>query len=259
MAVLIIDLETQGLNKEDNITEIGAQVVSHDFQEVLGEVSCLVYDDSYPPQPPEVVRVTGITDEMLRGEGVLLQDAGDMLASILPSNLEYVVAYNAEFDEAVFKHHGAHALFPLVERLGLMFQVPWLCAMRDVPSNYQYQSWKLMHLALEYGVAVNPRELHRAINDVDLTRQMLAAAKTTSHKMHAFKQEPWVYVRAICKPPWEDNGQSTDAAKKLGFTWERVRGDDKRFEKSWVKRVKESHLEALINDAPFTIRTLGGV
>ena len=139
-----------------------------------------------------------------------------------------------------------------------MSQVPWLCAMADIETNYKFKSWRLMHLALEYGVIVNPKELHRAINDVELMRQLLQASGTSVEAMLEYQRSPWMYCVAKTQAPWEDNGQSTTAAKALGFAWQQARGDDsgRTFEKRWVKRLKEKDLDALREKATFEIAKL---
>jgi hypothetical protein len=128
--------------------------------------------------------------------------------------------------------------------------------MKDVLSNHKHKCWKLSHLALEYGIAVDPSKLHSALADIELTAQLLQRAGTTLHEIKTYHDEPTVVLRAVVPPKWEDKGVGTDAAKKLGFSWEQPRGVDKKFEKCWVKAVKKQNAEVEIAKATFPIRIL---
>ena len=158
------------------------------------------------------------------------------------------MAYNRGFDEPIVKNEIRRQSINSSMPVGLahIMAVPHLCAMTDLEKNYEFKSWRLMHVALEYGVTVNPNELHRAIADVELMRKMLQASGYSPTDIYAFQQEPWVYVRALTRAPWEDKGESTGKAKQAGFSWEMARGDEtqKKFSKCWVKRIKQRHVAA---------------
>ncbi len=89
---VVVDLETTGgSSATDSITEIGAVKVRGG--EVLGEFATLV--DPGPAIPPQITRLTGITDAMVF-------DA-PRIESVLPMFLEFIrgsvlVAHNAGFD-----------------------------------------------------------------------------------------------------------------------------------------------------------------
>jgi DNA polymerase III epsilon subunit-like protein len=76
MRICPIDFETTGFNAEvERITEIGA--ICYDTEEKERQYdyfSYLVWDKDYAPLTPEIVLITGITDEMLRKEGVHFVD-----------------------------------------------------------------------------------------------------------------------------------------------------------------------------------------
>ena len=154
------------------------------------------------------------------------------------------MAFNAGFDRSFIVEEMHRQDLIMDPRLHWMAQDPWLCAMKDIEQNYAHKSWKLSHLALGYGITVNPKELHRAINDVELMRQTMQASGATLESIVDFKNEPWVYLIAQVQGPWVDGGKSTGEAKALGYTFERAEGDDtKTFTKSWVKRVKAKNVE----------------
>lgn len=254
---LIIDFEATGVDvKKDRITEIGAWMVETDTLLPLDVYSGLVYDTDYPELSPEVEGLTHITNAQLKAEGIPLVQhmykMWDMFSEYF-KYLEYIVAYNKSFDEELFKAEAERVALGLTNTGNLFLQVPWLCAMRDVESNYNFKCWKLSHLAVDRGVDVIASELHRAVGDVKLTRKVLAENNISLHDMYKFQQEPWVYIQAQIPAPWKDGGAGRDQAKALGFSWERAQGDDRVFEKTWVKRVKEHQVGTETERAPFRV------
>lgn len=258
MKALLIDFESTGLDTATaRITEVGGQVVDENYK-VLSTISTLVYEPGYPEITPEVTKVTGITQEQLEKNGVPFFEALKMLHDSIGGVVNYVVAHNAAYDEPLFRAEVLRHDMDMYPIANWLMSTPWLCSMVDIESNYQFKSWRLAHLALEYGVTVNPKELHRAINDVDLMRQMLEASGVTFEQMLEYKQSPWVYVVALTKAPWEDNGKSTGNAKALGFSWQQAKGDDtgRVFDKRWVKRIKQKDWPALEANLLVQVRLL---
>ncbi len=258
--LLLIDFESTGVDtKEARITEVGAQLVSNDFKAIYNSFNCLVYEPDYVITP-EVTKVTGITKELLQEHGVSFKRMTELLLEgIDVSQVTEVVAYNSSYDESLFTEELFRHGLTLDPKLSYLISKPWVCAMRDVESNYQYKSWKLMHMALEYGVPVNPKELHRAINDVELMRQMLEATGYTIEDLVTFKNLPWVVLKASVPPPWTDNGKGVAEAKANGYSYERVHGVNQVYAKSWVKKVKENKLEEEDKKTSFNILNLGRI
>lgn len=260
MNILLIDFEATGVDpKTARIIEIGAMLVDENFQPLGRQVSTLVWESGYPALTPEVEKVTHITQEMLNTQAVTPKEAFAQLAELVDSHTAFVIAYNRSYDQVLLTEELFRHDLTLTPGLSWIMSTPWVCAMVDLEMNYQFKSWRLMHVALEYGVAVDPKKLHRAIADVELMREMLAASGDSIEKMYAFQQSPWVYVRAMCRKPWEDDGVSTTEAKSLGYSWEQCRGDEtkRRFEKCWVKRIKEKNFEQEQQAATFPVRLIG--
>lgn len=256
---LLIDFEATGVDaKEALIIEIGAMLVKiapYGGWSPVIEKSILV--NQGVPLSDEVKKVTGISDQLLLSEGVSLEEAFMHLNGLsMQWRPECVIAYNRAYDETLFKSEAGRSALSMLPGINNLIHLPWLCAMADVETNYAFKSLRLAHVALEYGVTVNPKELHRAIGDVELTRKMLEAAGTTPAKMYEFQKVPWAYVEAVTQKPWLDGGRSTDLAKKRGFSWEQARGDysGARFEKKWVKRIKEKDFELEQQAAQFDIK-----
>lgn len=254
MNVIIIDFETTGIDPTvDRITEIGGQICDSAFGDVARELSLLCYASDYPELSAEVVEVTGITNELLKAEGIEPRTAILQVAQAAKdANVEFAIAYNAAFDRGMFEAEVKRLGIDTFPEVKYLLNVIWLCAMSEVEQNYKFKCWKLAHLCLDHGLAVDPTILHRAVNDVNLTRRMLHFIKTTAQAMYAFHAEPWVYVRAKTIEPWKDQGRSNQQAKAAGFSYGQARGDDRKFDKQWVKRVKQSKYSLELNH-PFQV------
>ena len=247
MSILLIDFEATAIDtKQARIIEIGAMLVDDKWDAIpQSSVSVLVRDGSYASLTPEITKITGITNELLVAEAIPPKEAFALLSNIINDGVTHACAFNTAYDETLFKTEVTRGGLTGVPQISWLMSIPWICALNDMEKNYEFKSRRLMHVALEYGVTVNPKILHRAIADVELMRQMLKASGTTPGEMLKFKQEPWVYVKATLEKPWVDGGKSTDFAKSRGYGWERARGDysDRTFPKQWVKRIKQKSFE----------------
>lgn len=256
MKTLLFDSETTGLDPSKNhIIEIGAQLVDQEWN-ILGELSLLVKNPNVTEITSETTALTGIKQEDIDAQGVEIQDAISQLGA-LASGADYICAYNRDFDEAFLRAEIARHALGMIPVVNAMAQLPWICAMKDLEKNYGQKCWKLSHLALDYGVSVDPACLHRAVNDVDLMRRMLKQLGVTAYSMWEFQQIPWMYIAALIPAPWTDGGKGKDEAVKLGFSWERAKGDEKRFEKTWIKKIKAHKLDDEIKNATFKIQQMG--
>lgn len=261
MSVMIIDFESTGVDtKSARITEIGAKICGDKWTHTKDELSTLVWESGYPAITPEVTRVTNITQEMLSKDGIDPKKALTMLAKLAtPDKVKYIVAYNKGYDENLFREEVRRHGLEAKEEFRYILSTPWLCAMVDVELNYKFKCWKLSHLALDHGIEVNPKELHRAMGDVELTRRMLNHINVTPTEMYNFQVEPWIYTKAVVEKPWLDGGESTALCKAMGYSWEQAKGDTtgRRFEKQWVKRIKDRDYEGELN-LPFKVARIGG-
>ena len=250
MSILLIDFETTSVNtKEARVIEIGARLVTDDLQQTIGiPMSHLVYAPDYPAITPEVERVTGISEAMLKADGLEPMTAFKLLGNLVTPDLKYAIAYNSGYDQDVYKEEMYRHCLTLDANTNWLLTIPWLCGMGDIEKNYEFKSWRMAHVALEHGCTVCLKDLHRAINDVDLMWDMLKRSGTTPQDMYAFQQSPWVYAVAKVEKPWLDNGRSSDIAKANGFSFERARGDNsgRTFTKQWVIRLKQKNYDKLL-------------
>jgi len=118
---VVVDVETTGLDTaRDKIIEFCGvpfeyQMDSGRIVSVGEAVTCL--EDPGRPIPPEVTRLTGITNEMVAGKQIEEAAVSAMLADV-----GLVIAHNAAFDR------------PFVDRRLPAFRgMAWACSQREVP------------------------------------------------------------------------------------------------------------------------------
>jgi DNA polymerase-3 subunit epsilon len=153
--MVFVDLETTGGNAlDDRITEIGVvEVGPHGVE----QWSTLL--DPAEPIPPFIQRLTGITNEMVRGQpsfGTLAEGLAERLHGKL------FVAHNARFDYGFLKNE--------FKRAGIAFQADVLCTVRL--SRLLFPSAARHGLdALIARFGLTPLGRHRALADADLLWQ----------------------------------------------------------------------------------------
>lgn len=259
MKVLGIDFETQSLEPQTRVTEVGAILYEKNFGDIefkkIGHVSALCYEPDYPPQTEAIVELTGITDHMLKESGETREFVFKNRLLPLVDLADVVIAHNANFDKRIFVDTCKH--------LGL--QIPekeWICTLTNFPWPKSITCHKLSHIAYEHSILVDPKTLHRAINDVALMMQVVACYDFES--VLAYAREPWMYLHAQPLGPWLDSGVQTGIAKSHGFTWETVRGTDHKWPKKWVTRVKVSRMDDVMRSieksaSPFPVLRIQGI
>jgi DNA polymerase III epsilon subunit-like protein len=254
MRICAIDFEATGLKvEEDRITEVGAVLFDIDRPEPIAEYGTLVYSPDYPRLSEEVIEVTGITDLELIEKGISFSHALLGLVSMFDKNSwpDYFLAHNKAYDENLFKaemkRHKAILLnhFAYSDLDGL-FQIPWLCSIEDVQHPAKLRCKKLSHLALDYGLTVDPTSLHRAVDDVELLVRMCKHAQFDFEEIAARSKMPSVIIRACVPSPFGksgDGGVGKDKARACGFSWQSVPGSTEVFKNCWVKKVKENEID----------------
>lgn len=253
MIIAGIDFETQHDDATTTpVTEVGLRLlkITNLGEYSLGEsYSSLVYHPEYPPQTPEIVELTGITDEMLKAQG---RPPREVFEGLMPyiGRADLVVAYNKKFDETVCRSVTTRLQLTLPEKR-------WLCLMDEVPYPKKFRCRKLSHLAFDHGYPVDRGKLHRALDDVDLMLQFVFQHYPIEEVLK-YADEPWAIVSAQIPPPWTDGGVGKAQASKRGYGWEKPRGDDsKTYSKQWVKRIKVSAVPTETAEAPFKVVVLG--
>lgn len=233
MLWLGVDFETTGLNvKEDRIIEVGAVLWDTIRKRPLTILNELVWDDTYPELPSEVVSITGITEDDLKKYG---RRPLEVLCALLAiaGEADLLVAHNGtNFDkpllEAELERVGAHPSEPL----------EWIDSSVDVPYPESVSTRKLTHLAAEHGF-VNPFA-HRAVFDVLTMLHIMS--KYDAKEILALSKSPSITIRAVV------TFAEKEQARTRGYRWNAE-------QKWWVKTVKEVNLEKEMT-APFKIQIL---
>lgn len=158
---LVVDCETTGLDVEqDRVMEVALYPFHFDaagrVYDVLEPIAML--EDPGVPIPPEIVELTGITDEKVKHCRF-----DEPTVEALVSAATLVIAHNAGFDR------------PMLERRFPVFvENRWACSYRDVP----WRRFGIRSGSLDYILAAAARayhEEHRATTDCESTLHALAA------------------------------------------------------------------------------------
>ena len=208
--VLILDTETTGLDwRAENIIELAMLAVDVDMQsgQPVGEVEVYEdFEDPGRPIPTEIVKLTGITDQDVKGHQLNEAKIKDMVA-----RADLIVAHNAGFDR------------PFVEnRLEVFEHKAWACSFAGI--NWKAQglgSAKLEFLCSELGWFY---DAHRAQVDCHaLLRVLSSPLKTKAEEMpltglqQLFKsaEQARTVVKAFGSP-----FETKDKLKARGYRWD---------------------------------------
>lgn len=156
---VLVDTETTGLNhKIDEVIEIGVVAFAYGDDGSIGDVIGVYSGLRQPsmPIPPEITRLTGITDQMVEGQQI---DLLSVEALIEPADL--VIAHNAGFDR------------PFCEQLTPAFAPKaWACSVTEIPwADLGFEGSKLGYLVGQSGFF---HEGHRATDDCHALLEVLA-------------------------------------------------------------------------------------
>lgn len=150
---LCLDTETTGLNQnEDKIIELG--IVAFEYEPVTGEIIRITerfngFEDPGHPLAKEIIEITGITDEMVKG-----QQLDEKSINQLADQASLVIAHNAAFDR------------PFVEARFPRFKTsPWACTLNQIDWQAErLQARSLEYLLFKFGWCINA---HRALDDAE--------------------------------------------------------------------------------------------
>ena len=150
---LCLDTETTGLNHaEDKIIELG--IVAFEFNPVTAEIIRITdryngFEDPGLPLPKEIIEITGITNDMVRG-----QSLDDEQVNRLANQANIVIAHNAGFDRKFVE-----ARFPTFATL------PWACSVNQIDWQAERISTRVLeYLLFKFGLFINA---HRALDDAE--------------------------------------------------------------------------------------------
>ena len=176
------------------------------------------------PVPPEIVRLTHITDEMVAGQHI-----DDSQVQALVDQAHLIVAHNARFDR------------PFLEtRFPCFADKPWACSINDIPwEEHGLGSVKLGWLLMEH--AGRYFRAHRAEDDCLAAIHVMATpfadddSLPMRHLLEPSRRNT-ILVRAV-SPPFD----AKDLLKARGYQWNS--GTPERL-KAWQREVAEERLDA---------------
>ena len=170
-SILVLDTETSGLScRMDEIIEFAAVRLVWDGSDFVtdAEADEFVRRTNDRRLDPRIVGLTGITDELLREEGISKAAFAALLAGLLtPRTL--IVAYNAQFD-LLFLYH-------FLDRCGdarLLQNQPKLDLLTVYRDRRAYPH-RLSNAIEAYGLQDSVQNSHRAIDDVRATVAVMRA------------------------------------------------------------------------------------
>ena len=224
---VILDTETTGLDHRRNeIIEIGAIAFTYNEAGAIGDVSGVFGGLRQPLAaiPPEITRLTGITDEMVAGQEI---DIPALEAMIAPADL--IIAHNAAFDR------------PFCETFHPLFgRKAWACSNAEVGwSARGYEGSKLGYLIGQAGFF---HEGHRAVDDCFALLEVLDRAvdgvPTAFCELYQASQVSRVRIYAEHSP-----FDMKDHLKARGYRW--ADGSDGRPKSWWIGIAEEAVDEEL--------------
>ena len=206
--LLVLDSETTGLNPaRDKLVELAMLRFDVDLSTGQPVGPLEVYgglDDPGMPMPGEAQAITGISDEMLRGQR--LDEA--RIATML-DGVDLVLAHNAGFDR------------PFVEaRLPQFALVDWACSFAGIDWKLEGRSSaKLSSLAMELGWFY---DAHRAEMDCHALLAVLSPALPVSPETGLLRlihsaQLPFYRLQASAAP-----FEAKELLKARGYRWDSV-------------------------------------
>ncbi|WP_293811273.1 3'-5' exonuclease [uncultured Bosea sp.] len=221
----LVDVETTGFDhSRDEVIEIGAVTFTYDDAGVIGDVVGVYGSFQEPsfPIPPEITRITGITDEMVSGHKI---DTAAL--DLIIADADLVIAHKASFDRT------------FCEKLTPSFvRKPWACSVEEIDWKERgFEGSKLAYLASQSGFFYLK---HRATSDC----QALLEVLDKSADMDA--QTPFAeLLRASARTRVRVYAQGTpfdlkEILKAKGYRWSD--GSDGR-PKAWWIEVDEEALE----------------
>ena len=222
---IFLDTETTGLDADtDKVIELAMVPFEFDaagrIYRLLPEYNGL--NDPGMPIPEIAQQITGITDEMVKGQSIDVEAVKKLL-----SEAAIVIAHNARFDR------------PFCESLLDEFKdISWACSIADVNWNEEgFEGVKLEYLAYKYGFFF---EGHRATIDCQAGIEILS--RTLPHSGEPVLKRLLEHARRTTVRLWADRApfEKKDDLKKRGYRWSSGEGGKR---KAWYKDLQEDQLD----------------
>ena len=169
MRIVYFDTETTGVKPgKDHIIELALLV--YDDGELTEEYDEFIQIDE--KLPSRIVELTGITDEMLKDEGVAAKDAAAKIITVLKKDSVWV-AHNTQFD-LLFIYNLLKEYFDEEDLLDKLSKVKWLDTLTIFKDRAGYPH-RLENMVEHY--KLKDVRFHRAIDDARALKECLKELK----------------------------------------------------------------------------------
>ena len=215
-------METTGLHHESSkVIEIGIRTFR--FNRTTGELlepleRYSAFEDPGEPLDEEIRNLTGLTDDMLKGQSIDWSTVDRLLSMSV-----IVIAHNASFDR------------PFVDKKSPVSREKiWGCSIKQLDWHGKgFTSQKLDVLSIYHGFFT---DAHRALNDAEALLHLLSFTDPASEKPYLCEllegaRRPTVHVSATYSP-----FESKDLLRRRAYRWD-PQG------KVWWKEVQKETLE----------------
>ncbi len=223
---LFIDVETTGLDTaHDEVIELALVPFTYGLDGAVFEIlpAYQAFQEPSRPIPPEITQITGITDAMVAGAKIDLDQVDDMVA-----RCALVVAHNAAFDRR------------FAERISAAFEAkPWACSMSQVDWAAEgHEGRKLSYLVARAGYFY---DAHRAATDCQAAIELLATPLARSGVPAMAR-----LLENARRPSWRIWAENSpydlrNLLKARGYRWN---GDGGPAPKAWYVDVEDHRRDA---------------
>src|SRR5262249_41877017 len=217
---ILLDVETTGLDqRKDEVVELG--MIKFDYLpdgrivSVRDVFSC--FNEPLEPIPPDVIALTGITNEMVAGHRI-----DEAAVSWFADDAVIVIAHNASFDRKF-----AERYWPIFQRKA------WGCSATEVEwRKHGFEGSRLGYLLNGAGLF---HQAHRAVDDCHALLEMATIGKPALAVLLEQARKKTMRVWAEQSP-----FDLKDSLKRRGYRWSD--GNDGR-PRSWYIDLDESKLD----------------
>ncbi len=219
----ILDVETTGLDRaKDKVIEIGLRKFKFNKSDgavLNAEENYSALQDPGEPLSPQIIGLTGLTDQMVKNQKIDWARVHDYLA-----DAEIIIAHNAAFDRQFIDRYAPISSSKI-----------WGCSVKQVDWPAKgFSSSKLEVLSIFHGFFV---DAHRALNDVDALTYLLSltdnqTGKAYFHELLENSGRPLVKVVASGSP-----FETKDILKSRGYYWDAGN-------RAWFKAIYKDALDA---------------
>lgn len=226
MLILGLDTETDHYDPlTAKVTEIGAVLFDTVTRQPVEIESHLIREVDLQPLSEKIIKITGITDDMIAKHGKRPIDVIKRFL-MLYEKADYVLAHNGNgFDRPLMRAFFGRYLTE--GELKLLTPKHWIDSLTDVPYEEECKQRSMTYLQGYYKL-VNPFQ-HRALTDILTTLTIVDQNFNWDEIVTISKSPTLTYIANV-------DYHNRDVAKEAGFKWDAA-------ERKWKKSIKKYFVE----------------